>query len=184
MKKLVLVVGAALVLTVAAAARSNALHLVPVAQFSAPVFATSAPGEPGNLYVVEQAGRILVLQNGKTRVTPFLDIRPLVQAGGEQGLLSVAFDPGYATNHRFYVDYTDRGGDTRVVRYTSNGTAALPGSAKQLLFVKDFASNHNGGSCRSVPTSGSTGATATAAVVATRTTTGRVSPGRSRRSCG
>ena len=145
MKKLAVIAGAALVLTVTAAARSNALHLVPVAQFSAPVFATAAPGEPDNLYVVEQAGRILVLQNDKTRATPFLDIRPLVQAGGEQGLLSVAFDPDYAKNHRFYLDYTDRNGDTRVVRYTSNGTTALPGSAKQLLFVKDFASNHNGG---------------------------------------
>jgi glucose/arabinose dehydrogenase len=65
--------------------------------------------------------------------------------GEEQGLLSVAFDPDYAKNHRFYVDYTDVNGDTRVVRYTSNGTNALPGSAKQLVFVKDFASNHNGG---------------------------------------
>jgi glucose/arabinose dehydrogenase len=145
MKKLLLIGLAALVVTVAASARSTALHLVPVAQFSAPVFATAAPGEPGNLYVVEQAGRIMVRQNGATRTTPFLDIRQLVQSGGEQGLLSVAFDPAYATNHRFYVDYTDRNGDTRVVRYTSNGTSAVPGSAKQLLFVKDFASNHNGG---------------------------------------
>ena len=68
-----------------------------------------------------------------------------VKSGGEQGLLSVAFDPGYATNHFFYVDYTDLNGDTRVVRYRSNGTAAVLSSAKQLLFVKDFASNHNGG---------------------------------------
>jgi glucose/arabinose dehydrogenase len=145
MKKLLLIAGAALVVTVAASARSNAMHLVPVAQFTAPVYATSAPGEPDNLYVVEQAGRILVMENGKTRATPFLDIRPLVVSGGEQGLLSVAFDPAYATNHRFYVDYTDRNGDTRVVRYTSDGTSALPGSAKQLVFVKDFAANHNGG---------------------------------------
>jgi glucose/arabinose dehydrogenase len=140
-----LVLVAAGLIATSASARSDALHLVPVATFAAPVYATSAPGEPDNLYVVEQAGRIMVLQNGKTRPTPFLDIRPLVQAGGEQGLLSVAFDPAYATNHRFYVDYTDVHGDTRVVRYTSNGTRANPGSAKQLLFVKDFASNHNGG---------------------------------------
>jgi glucose/arabinose dehydrogenase len=145
MRKVALFGLAALVVTVAASARPNALRLVPVASFAAPVYATSAPGEPGNLYVVEQAGRIMVRQNGSTRATPFLDIRPLVQAGGEQGLLSVAFDPDYAKNRRFYVDYTDRSGDTRVVRYTSNGTTALPGSAKQLLFVKDFASNHNGG---------------------------------------
>ncbi len=57
----------------------------------------------------------------------------------------MAFDPNYAKNHRFYVDYTDQNGDTRVVRYASNGTTGNPRTAKQLLFVKDFASNHNGG---------------------------------------
>jgi glucose/arabinose dehydrogenase len=86
-----------------------------------------------------------VQQNGRVRTTPFLDIRSLVQSGEEEGLLSVAFDPDYAKNHRLYVDYTDKNGDTRVVRYTSNGTAANLGSAKQLVFVKDFAPNHNGG---------------------------------------
>ena len=116
-----------------------------VAHFSAPVYATSAPGEPANLYVVEQAGRILVLTNGHIRSAPFLDIRSQVRSGGEQGLLSVAFAPDYAQSHRFYVDYTDSNGDTRVVQYRSNGTSAILSSAKQLLFVKDFASNHNGG---------------------------------------
>ena len=128
-----------------ASARSAALHLVRVAQFSAPVYATAAPGEPGRLYVVEQAGRILVLEKGRIRPAPFLDIRSKVQSGGEEGLLSVAFDPAYATTHRFYVDYTDTNGDTRIFQYRSNGTAALPASAKQLVFVKDFAVNHNGG---------------------------------------
>ena len=135
----------ALVAVTCAAARPSALGIVRVAHFSAPVYATSAPGEPGNLYVVEQGGRIRVLAGGRIRATPFLDISSQVVSGGEQGLLSVAFDPKYATNHRFYVDYTDRNGDTRVVQYRSDGTKAVAGSAKQLLFVKDFASNHNGG---------------------------------------
>ena len=82
---------------------------------------------------------------GKIASTPFLDIHPIVLSGGEQGLLSVAFDPRYQTNHRFYVDYTDKNGDTHVVQYRSNGKIAIPSSARQLLFVKDFASNHNGG---------------------------------------
>jgi glucose/arabinose dehydrogenase len=128
-----------------ASARSAALHLVPVAKFAAPIYATSAPGEPGKLYVVEQAGRILVLENGSISPTPFLDVRSKVKSGGEQGLLSVAFDPAYATTHRFYVDYTDTNGDTRIFQYRSNGTVAIPSSAKQLVFVKDFAPNHNGG---------------------------------------
>jgi glucose/arabinose dehydrogenase len=128
-----------------ASARESALHLVTIGDFASPVYATAAPGDPSSLYVVEQAGRILVVTNGRTRATPFLDIRSIVKSGGEQGLLSVAFDPSYTTNRFFYVDYTDANGDTRVVRYRSNGTSAVPTSAKQLLFVKDFAANHNGG---------------------------------------
>jgi glucose/arabinose dehydrogenase len=136
---------AALVAAACASARPDALRLVRVATFSSPVYATAAPGEPGNLYVVEQAGVIRVLSGGRTRSTPFLEIRPRVLSGGEQGLLSVAFAPDYARSRRFYVDYTDRNGDTRVVQYRSDGTKAIPSSAKQLLLVKDFAPNHNGG---------------------------------------
>jgi glucose/arabinose dehydrogenase len=128
-----------------ASARAGGLGIVWVAHFDAPVYATSAPGEPGRLYVVQQAGQIVVLEAGHIRSTPFLDIRPIVFSGGEQGLLSVAFDPDYAKTHRFCVDYTDRNGDTHVVAYRSNGVTAIPSSARQLLFVKDFASNHNGG---------------------------------------
>ena len=62
--------------------------------------------------------------NGKVRAKPFLDIRKLVSCGGERGLLSVAFSPKYRTNHKFYVDYTDVNGDTRVIEYRSNGRFA------------------------------------------------------------
>jgi glucose/arabinose dehydrogenase len=127
------------------AARNASGRLVQVGHFDAPVYAAAPPGLNGVLYVVEQAGVIGVWQAGKVRPQPFLDIRARVQSGGEEGLLSMAFDPGYATNHLFYVDYTDLNGDTRVVRFRSNGTTAIPSSAKQLLFVKDFAPNHNGG---------------------------------------
>ena len=72
-------------------------------------------------------------------------MRALTRAGGEQGLLGLAFAPDYATSRQFVVNYTDRNGDTRVVRYRSNGTKALPASARQLLFVKQPYSNHNGG---------------------------------------
>ena len=58
-----------------ASAREHALGIVRVAHFEAPVYATSAPGEPGRFYVVEQAGRIVVLEAGQFRATPFLDIR-------------------------------------------------------------------------------------------------------------
>jgi glucose/arabinose dehydrogenase len=104
----------------------------------------SAPGEPRRLYVVEQVGRIRYLVGGRVRGT-FLDIRDRVMSGGEQGLLSLAFHPGYARNHRFYVDYTDRNGNTRVVEFRSRNGKALKSSARQLLFVRQPYANHNGG---------------------------------------
>jgi glucose/arabinose dehydrogenase len=110
----------------------------------APLYFASVPSEPANVYVVEQPGVILVANRGRLRARPFLDIRRLVKSGGEQGLLSVAFHPNYRQNHRFYVDYTDLDGDTRVVEYRSNGNAA-PKRLRQLLFVKQPYSNHNGG---------------------------------------
>jgi glucose/arabinose dehydrogenase len=121
------------------------LALKPVLRgLDSPLYLTTAPGEPNNLYVVEQPGLIRVAVKGVIRARPFLDVRRLVKFGGEQGLLSVAFDPGYRTNHRFYVDYTDVHGDTRVVEYRSRGTAA-PARVRQLLFVKQPYPNHNGG---------------------------------------
>ena len=72
-----------------------------------------------------------------------------VSAGSEQGLLSVAFDPQYATNGRFYVDYTALNGDIKIVRYTvsSNRSVADAGSARVLLgrVAHHANSNHNGG---------------------------------------
>jgi glucose/arabinose dehydrogenase len=111
-----------------------------------PVFVGAPRSEPSNLYVVEKPGRIRVLVNGRLRARAFLDIRSIVgSSGSEQGLFSVAFHPNYAKNHRFYVDYTDRNGDTRVVEYRSNGSRAIPSSRRQLLFVNQPFENHNGG---------------------------------------
>jgi len=114
--------------------------------FDSPVYVTAPRSEPGKLYVVEQPGVIRVLDNGKLRPQPFLDIRSRVTSGGEQGLLSVAFDPGYAKNHRFYVYFNDKSGDVRVFRFRSNGTVGLPATGVSLLRVnhREF-SNHNGG---------------------------------------
>ena len=77
------------------------------------------------MFIVEQAGRILVMKDGRVLPTPFLDIRSLVVAGGERGLLSVAFHPDFATNGVFVVDYTrstGHVGDTVI--------AQLPGGKK------------------------------------------------------
>jgi glucose/arabinose dehydrogenase len=100
--------------------------------------------EPRRLYVVEQVGRIRYLVNGKPRGT-FLDLRDRIVSGGEQGLLSLAFHPAYRTNHRFYVDYTDKSGNTRVVEFRSRGGRGVKSTARQLLFVRQPYANHNGG---------------------------------------
>jgi len=122
------------------------LRLVPVVSgLDAPVHVAVPAGEPGRLYVVEQAGVIRVVVNGRLRAAPFLDIRSLVRSGGEQGLLSVAFHPDYARTRRFYVNYTDLGGDTRVVEYRSDGTRAQPATRRELLRVAQPYANHNGG---------------------------------------
>jgi glucose/arabinose dehydrogenase len=117
------------------AAPASAARIVPFGSgFDQPIYVTSAPGDAKTVYVVEQPGRILAVRGG--RRTVLLDIRAKVKSGGEQGLLSVAFHPKYASNHRYYVNYTDTNGDTRVVEY--------PGG-RQLLFVDQPYENHNGG---------------------------------------
>ncbi len=126
--------------------RATALSLQRVAGgLDSPLHLAVPRSEPNRLYVVEQAGVIRVLEGGRVRRTPFLDIRNLVRSGGEQGLLGLAFHPRYAQNRRFYVNYTDRSGDTRIVEYRSNGREALLRTRRQLLFVKQPYPNHNGG---------------------------------------
>jgi glucose/arabinose dehydrogenase len=123
------------------------LRVEPVVRADNPVHLAAIPSEPNRLYVVEQEGTIRVVEDGKLRAEPFLDIRGSVQAGGEQGLLSVAFHPSYEQNGRFYVDYTDVNGDTRVVEYGADPARATadPDSARVVLAVDQPFANHNGG---------------------------------------
>ena len=82
-----------------------------------PVYVTSPPGDRARQFVVEQGGRVMVVRDGRKLGTPFLDIRGQVTAGGEQGLLSIAFAPDYADSGLFYVYFTDddrRPADRRV----------------------------------------------------------------------
>ncbi|OGF04610.1 MAG: hypothetical protein A2W00_02405 [Candidatus Eisenbacteria bacterium RBG_16_71_46] len=126
---------------------SRGLRLETVAEgLAAPVYLTAPSGDP-RLFVVEQDGRVLVLENGRLRPQPFLDLRDRVRSGGEQGLLSLAFHPRYAENGFFYVDYTDRNGDTRIERYrvSRDPNRADPSSGRLLLRIVQPYSNHNGG---------------------------------------
>src|SRR5438132_1389513 len=145
------VVVAAIAVTIPGAAcggsARSTLHMRLVASgLDSPVYVTAPRGERGKLYVVEQPGVIRVLVNGRLQPQPFLDIHDMVKSGGEQGLLSLAFHPNYAKNHRFFVYFNDTSGDVRVYEYRSNGTIGLPGTGKSLLLVphREF-DNHNGG---------------------------------------
>ncbi len=136
---------AAAVLLVPGGNAQQELSVRPFARgLSALTAIASTPAEPRRLYAVEQVGRIRYFVNGRLRGT-FLDIRNRVVSGGEQGLLSVAFSPGYARNHRFYVDYTDKNGNTRVVEFRSRNGRGVKSTARQLLFVHQPFANHNGG---------------------------------------
>jgi glucose/arabinose dehydrogenase len=111
---------------------------------SAPTHLAAAPGEPDRLYVVEQEGRIVILEGRRVLPRPFLDIVERVRSGGEQGLLSVAFHPDYESNRLFYVNYTDVDGNTRVVEYRAR-SGGDPARTRELLFVEQPYANHNGG---------------------------------------
>ena len=116
--------------------------------FSQPVYLTAPRGDTSRLFVVEKTGAIRVIKDGAVLPKPFLDISGQVSKGGEQGLLSMAFDPRYPTNRRFYVNYTNAAGDTRVVRYRASATdpdTAVPSSAQVILRVDQPYDNHNGG---------------------------------------
>jgi glucose/arabinose dehydrogenase len=110
-----------------------------------PVALAATGGQPRRLYVVEQRGTVRVVQNGRLLPGFFLDIRGRVQSGGERGLLGLAFDPLYAQNRFVYVNFTDRDGHTRIVRFRTNATRALPATARVLLRVEQPFGNHNGG---------------------------------------
>jgi glucose/arabinose dehydrogenase len=124
--------------------------------FRVPVFATSPPGDTNRLFVIEQISgqiRILDLGTGQVGASPFLTVSPITTTG-EQGLLGLAFHPGYATNGYFYVNYTTTGGGpaghTEITRYRAlgdPGTAATaePASKTVLLTYDQPEPNHNAG---------------------------------------
>jgi hypothetical protein len=105
------------------------------------------------LFVVEQGGRIMEVRDGQKLATPFLDISSDVRAGGEQGLLSMAFAPDYATSRKFYVYYTapragDSGGSVLTIQeiQAANADSANPATRRTILTVDHPTnSNHNGG---------------------------------------
>ena len=115
--------------------------------FSSPVVVTNAHDGSGRLFIVEQGGRIKIIDAGVAIATPFLDIHTKVSCCGERGLLGLAFHPSYKTNGRFFVDYTDTSGNTVIAEYhrdPSNARKALAAGTIVLHIGQPY-SNHNGG---------------------------------------
>src|SRR4051812_48331964 len=103
----ILAVLACAVLAAPAAADTTAsgnLRLNSLGTFDHPTYVASAPGDESRLFVVQKGGGIAVVRDGVVQPTPFLKV-PNVHDDGEQGLLSMAFAPDYATSGRFYVYY-------------------------------------------------------------------------------
>jgi len=126
-----------------------AIELVPVLEgLTKPLFVTNARDGNNRLFVVEQDGRIQVLQPGATAPTIFLDITSKVLSGGERGLLGLAFHPQLTSNRRFFVNYTRRpDGATVIAEYRvsiSNANVADINESVLLTIPQPFA-NHNGG---------------------------------------
>jgi glucose/arabinose dehydrogenase len=118
-----------------------------VTGLESPLLVTNADDGSDRLFIVEQTGRIRIARGNTLVDEPFLDISDLVTAGGEQGLLGLAFHPNYERNGRFYVNYTHSTGDHVVAEYrvSSDPDRADPSSARILMQFDDPFANHNGG---------------------------------------
>jgi glucose/arabinose dehydrogenase len=115
------------------------------ASFAQPVFVTHAGDGSGALYVVQQGGSVVRLAREGSTPTPYIDLGDRVTAGGERGLLGLAFHPRFEGNRRLFVDYTDLDGDTVVSELRDEGGRVEPSSERVLLRVEQPFSNHNGG---------------------------------------
>lgn len=119
---------------------------------SSPVALRHAGDGSGRLFVVEQGGNVRILLDGAVNSTAFITINSSTPGGftggGERGLLGLAFHPDFASNRKFYLNYTASGGHTKIVEYqasTANPDIADVSTRRELMTINQPASNHNGG---------------------------------------
>lgn len=113
-----------------------------------PTFLTSPPQDARRLFVTEKSGTIRIVQDGVLLPAPFLDLRAVVNSSGdEQGLLGLAFEPGFARTGRFLVSYTDANDAVRIVRFHAgaNANVADPAPVGTILTLPKSDPSHNGG---------------------------------------
>ena len=145
---------AAIVLGLLSPAAPQLRSLVVADGLNQPLGFVQDPVDPAVQYVVEQGGRIRVLDDGVLRANDFLDLSQTVVSGGEQGLLGLAFAPDYAASGRFYVNFTNRSGDTVIARFRRSAANRLVADAASRLdlqwstgerVIRQPFANHNGG---------------------------------------
>lgn len=115
---------------------------------TSPLLVTAPPSDFDRIFIVQQDGRILIMENDVLLGTPFLNISTDVLFNGERGLLGLAFHPNYAANGFFYVNYIDiNNSDSVIERYTvsANPNLANAGSGVEILRYSQPFTNHNAG---------------------------------------
>jgi glucose/arabinose dehydrogenase len=122
---------------------AGSVRLAKIGDFDQPVFVAQVPGGD-DLYVAEKPGRVMIVRGGRS--TPALDISEKVADSGEQGFLSIAFDPEFESSRLAYAYYTGNDQDQRVVEFRVSEDGSFDaGSEREVLKMEDFATNHNGG---------------------------------------
>jgi glucose/arabinose dehydrogenase len=147
---LILCLVAGLTGTAAAAPPAIAIQTF-VTGLSSPVAMENPRDGTERLFVLEQGGKIRIIQGGSLLPVPFLNVTSIIESGGEEGLLGLAFHPSYAQNGRFFIDYTRRVSgqlQTVIAEYHVSSTdpnKADPASGIEILVQDQPFDNHNGG---------------------------------------
>ena len=121
------------------------------AGLTSPVFVTAPSGNLNQLFVVEKAGLIKILNLATSVIAPvpFLDLRDQIDDAGEQGLLGLAFHPDYASNGLFYVNLINNAGDTEIRSYrrSTDPNIADPASGQLVIRIDqpEGLANHKAG---------------------------------------
>lgn len=131
---------------------------------TAPVFATHAPKDPDRLYVLQQGGRVRIVEKGVLQPGQLVDLAPVLVSGGERGLLGLAFHPGFPEVPRLFVHFSARAtafpgtgladGDTVVAELAATPTSADLSTLSVVLTQKQPDVNHNGGALEFSPKDG------------------------------
>src|SRR5882672_4710054 len=149
----VVIVSAAVATARPIGAQSSLKSRVYATGLSSPVAFVQDPTSSPRQFVVEQGGRIRVIQSGVVQATDFLDLRGAITSGGERGLLGMAMAPDYASSRRFYVNFTDLAGNTVIARFLRSSNPAVADSSSRfdlqwpsgLQYILQPYANHNAG---------------------------------------